>query len=261
MRERPPLGPLGLSLVGHLGVLVLVVLWTFGDSQVRRAQPYFVNLNSGTAVASMDPVNPVERLPRTTARSAVTPAATPPETLRGRDERRSLAPVRPATPPETLPPTHARAQSPSDALSLAPLKALDPVPPPAPPPEPERPHAVSPPLATPQPPTTPEASRVSLDVGDVPFTYYLRQLQAKISQRWTPPGPATPGQAKAIVVFAIARDGSIAEPALEQSSGNARYDESALRAVAEAVPLPPLPLEFKPASLRVHLGFEVAPEG
>ena len=101
---------------------------------------------------------------------------------------------------------------------------------------------------------------VSLDVSDFPFTYYLRQIQAKISERWAPPRPAAQGGQRAIIMFEIGRDGSIKEPTLEKSSGLAPYDQSALRAVAEASPFPPLPPEFKAPSLRVHFGFEFQPD-
>jgi len=101
---------------------------------------------------------------------------------------------------------------------------------------------------------------ISLDVSDFPFTYYLRQIQAKISERWAPPRPAAQGGQRAIIMFEIGRDGSIKEPTLEKSSGLAPYDQSALRAVAEASPFPPLPPEFKAPSLRVHFGFEFQPD-
>ena len=100
----------------------------------------------------------------------------------------------------------------------------------------------------------------SLDVSDFPFTYYLRQIQAKISERWAPPRPAARGGERAIIAFEIGRDGSIKEPTLEKSSGLTLYDQSALRAVAEASPFPPLPPEFKAPSLRVHFGFEFQPD-
>jgi TonB family protein len=62
-------------------------------------------------------------------------------------------------------------------------------------------------------------------------------------------------------MFEIGRDGSIREqPELEKSSGNTVYDQSALRAITEASPFPPLPPEFKAASLRVHFGFEFRPD-
>jgi protein TonB len=98
-------------------------------------------------------------------------------------------------------------------------------------------------------------------VSDFPFTYYLRQIQAKISERWTPPRAAAAGGERAIIMFEIGRDGSIREqPALEKSSGNTVYDQSALRAITEASPFPPLPPEFKATSLRVHFGFEFRPD-
>jgi TonB family protein len=117
----------------------------------------------------------------------------------------------------------------------------------------------------PLPPGRPDATahtpgNISLDVSDFPFTYYLRQLQAKIGERWVPPRNATAGGERAIVVFEIGRDGQIKEPAVEKTSGNAIYDQSALRAVMEASPFPPLPPEFRAPSLRVHFGFEFRPE-
>jgi TonB family protein len=107
------------------------------------------------------------------------------------------------------------------------------------------------------PPTT---GSISLDVGDFPFTYYLRQIQAKIGERWVPPRAASAGGERTIVLFEIGRDGQIREPVLERSSGNALYDQSAIRAVTEASPFPPLPPEFKAGSLRVHFGFEYQPD-
>jgi TonB family protein len=109
--------------------------------------------------------------------------------------------------------------------------------------------------------TTRATGSISLDVSDFPFTYYLRQLQAKISERWTPPRGAAAGGERAVVVFEIGRDGQIKEPSVERSSGNAIYDQSALRAIMEASPFPPLPPEFRAPSLRVHFGFEFRPEG
>ena len=101
---------------------------------------------------------------------------------------------------------------------------------------------------------------ISLDVSDFPFTYYLRQIQAKISERWSPPRAAAGGGERVVVMFEIGRDGQIKEPKLERESGNPLYDQSALRAVVEASPFPPLPAEFKAPSLRVHFGFEFRPD-
>lgn len=100
-------------------------------------------------------------------------------------------------------------------------------------------------------------SSLTLETTDFPFTYYLQQLQRKVSERWVPPA-STPGGLQVVVFFEIGRDGRIGAPSVEKSSGNAFYDLSALRAVTEASPFPPLPQEFSAASLRVHFGFEVS---
>jgi protein TonB len=107
---------------------------------------------------------------------------------------------------------------------------------------------------------TKSTASISLDVSDFPFTYYLRQLQAKIGERWAPPRGASAGGERAVVVFEIGRDGQIKEPAVERSSGNAIYDQAALRAIVEASPFPPLPPEFRAPSLRVHFGFDFRPD-
>jgi protein TonB len=120
------------------------------------------------------------------------------------------------------------------------------------PPTPSAPEAV-PALAT----GAPRAS-VSLDVADFPFTYYLQQLQRKVSERWAPPTAIAASQ-RVVVLFEIGRDGRIAAPMVERSSGSASYDLAALRAVTEASPFPPLPQEFPASSLRVHFGFEISP--
>jgi TonB family protein len=102
---------------------------------------------------------------------------------------------------------------------------------------------------------------IQLDVSDFPFTYYLRQIQSKISEKWSTPRAAAAGGERAVVLFQIGRDGKLVkEPEVEKSSGNALYDQSALRAVIEADPFPPLPADFKAPSLKVHFGFEYKPD-
>src|SRR5262245_18435705 len=167
-------------------------------------------------------------------------------------ERPQLPAPIPAIPPPPRPAEPAR---------VTPAPAPAPAPPPTPPAVVRRPGPEPLPVGRPDPAVlrTP-SSNISLDVSDFPFTYYLRQLQAKISERWAPPRHAAAGAEKAVVVFEIGRDGQIKEPSVEKTSGNAIYDQSALRAVMEASPFPPLPPEFKAPSLRVHFGFEFRPE-
>lgn len=165
-------------------------------------------------------------------------------------------------PPRPVAPPPAPATPPPVRAPEAPRVAAPQAPPPAP--VPATVVAVKPgvePIRLGRPDSTvPATGSIALDVADFPFTYYLRQIQAKISERWSPPRTTAAGGERAIIFFEIGRDGQIKEPKLERESGNALYDQSALRAVMEASPFPPLPPEFKAPSLRVHFGFEFRPE-
>jgi TonB family protein len=195
------------------------------------------------------------------------PAPERPLDLPKRPEREVVA--RDRTPlPETKPvvtppppPAPARAVEPPRP---EPPRAL-PAPAPAPAPPPPLPAVAAKPGPEPVKPGRPDGSasplsNISVDVSDFPFTYYLRQLQNKITEKWVPPRGASVGGEKAIVLFEIDREGQIKEPSVERSSGNAIYDQSALRAVLEASPFPPLPQGFPGRSLRVHFGFEYKPD-
>jgi protein TonB len=115
-------------------------------------------------------------------------------------------------------------------------------------------------LGRPSAPSTATGS-IAVDASDFPFTYYLRLVQSKIGERWIPPRAAATGGERAVILFEIQRDGRVLrEPSLERSSGNGFYDQSALRAVTEASPFPPLPPEFKSQSLVIHFAFEFQPD-
>jgi TonB family protein len=57
------------------------------------------------------------------------------------------------------------------------------------------------------------------------------------------------------------RDGKLNEVSINRSSGNAYYDQVALRAINAAGPFPPFPDEFTEAVLKVKLQFTFSPEG
>ncbi len=96
---------------------------------------------------------------------------------------------------------------------------------------------------------------------DVPFPFanYLAQVQNRITDSWEQPSwlAAQNADAKAIVVFRILRDGSLAKAIVAVPSGMDALDKSALQAVQAASPLPPLPAEFKNDFLDVHLQFDL----
>ena len=61
---------------------------------------------------------------------------------------------------------------------------------------------------------------------------------------------------KATVYFRIHRDGQISVASVETSSGYAFFDQTAMRALLAATPLPPLPAGYTDDYLGVHFGFE-----
>ena len=101
---------------------------------------------------------------------------------------------------------------------------------------------------------------VGVDDADFEFTYYLIALRNKIGQNWSAPaGLVTSGKpVRAVVYFRVQRNGAVQDPKLEEGSGIAFFDQSALRAVLISNPLPPLPLGFGGGSLGVHFAFEYA---
>ncbi len=94
------------------------------------------------------------------------------------------------------------------------------------------------------------------------FPYYLNGIENKISLQWSPP-PLPPQAAKkkrtvTVIRFIVKRNGRIdvKSVAVEKSSGNPFFDASALRAIYNANPLPPLPRGIT-EDLRVHFEFEM----
>ncbi len=110
----------------------------------------------------------------------------------------------------------------------------------------------------------PEAARLKAEQtpspaapsGDAEFNARQRSYYALIWTRikglWTiPQGLVSQKHIEAVVNVRIMRDGTIAGVDLEKSSGNRYYDDSVLRAVRKANPLPPPPGD----SLEVGINF------
>jgi protein TonB len=98
----------------------------------------------------------------------------------------------------------------------------------------------------------------NFDLSAFPFTYYLQIIQDRISANWFTSliDPGTSGEFQCMVFFKILRDGRITDLQIEASSNSRTFDLSALRAVQNASPFPPLPREFEGEYLGVHLIFE-----
>lgn len=256
-RLRVPFGGLALSALLH-GALAAIILLAGHAWRATQPKTYVVNLVPAVAAIG----SPQTRAPATTTPQEPKPAP-PAPSLPERELTR--APER-ATRPTELPARPAPRESvalpdrtlPSRAPAL-PRPGEKELPRVASAPEPATPSAASRAAAAPPPPPlgrptgSPQGvGAMTLNAADFPFAWYLRQVQGKISERWE--GQARDGS-QPQVVFEIARDGKIRGLAVEKSSGNALYDQAALRAITDATPFPPLPEEFRETFLRIHLGF------
>ena len=93
---------------------------------------------------------------------------------------------------------------------------------------------------------------LSLDSGNFPFTYYLRQVTGRIEENWIRPQQ---NLGRVVVYFRIKRDGTILEPQIRESSRNQAVDLLASGAVKRSEPFPPLPIEFGGDYLGIYLCF------
>ncbi len=88
---------------------------------------------------------------------------------------------------------------------------------------------------------------------------YYGMLQAHIHRYWRLPETIRNSKGLlAIVAFRVRRDGHLERFWLEKSSGNRRFDDSALRAMKRAAPLPSFPRGIRERTL--DLGFNFRPE-
>ena len=88
--------------------------------------------------------------------------------------------------------------------------------------------------------------------GDFPFTWYIQQVQNRITGNWN---RITNTQGRVQIYFRIRRDGGIEGTRVEIPSGNNNLDQSAVMAVRRSDPLPRLPDGFDGASLGVRFWF------
>jgi TonB family protein len=171
---------------------------------------------------------------------------------------RTLLPPPPVTPPAGAPATPAAPRLPEPPRIASPPAAPAVPPAPAAPPTGPTVSRAAPETVRPGQPnaSTVSGSNLSVDASDFPFTYYIRQLHAKVSEHWRRPPLVSTEQTPVMIYFEIDREGQVrGQPKIKQSSGNELYDQSALRAVLESIPFPPLPRDFPGQYLKVNFGF------
>ena len=88
--------------------------------------------------------------------------------------------------------------------------------------------------------------------GDFPYTWYLQQVQGRITGNWNRLSSA---QGRVEIYFRIKRDGSIDGARIDSPSADAGLDQSALLAVRRSDPLPRLPEGYEGKTLGVRFCF------
>ncbi|NOR14625.1 MAG: TonB family protein [Candidatus Aminicenantes bacterium] len=99
-----------------------------------------------------------------------------------------------------------------------------------------------------------------IGLSDFPYTYYLQAIHAKISNNWVTAliRSGASGNLASEVSFKIYRNGRISDPEIRTTSGNRTMDLSAIRAIRNSSPFPPLPRDYEDEYLIVRLIFEHA---
>ncbi len=93
------------------------------------------------------------------------------------------------------------------------------------------------------------------------YPWYVQAMIRQINQNWfqNTIDPSVRNTAHATATFTINRDGSVKNVRISQSSGNASYDNSALRALQSVDHFPALPADY--SGTYVDVTFEFMPPG
>ena len=89
------------------------------------------------------------------------------------------------------------------------------------------------------------------------FGAYADLVAQRVTEKWQNSALAGQSAPVAIITFDIQRDGSVKNAKVAQPSGNSTLDYSALRAVMDASPFPPLPSGFDRNQANVELQFQL----
>ena len=175
---------------------------------------------------------------------------------------------KPVTPPPKPTKTKSVKKPAPAAVEPAPTKAK-----PAPAPIPEAVAAPAPPERPPDPPApepqakAPEPSEPGIQLVTplmeavaLKYPFYMNALKRKINENWSPPGAGFAQKRELLVVFTIQRDGSVRGAEIEQSSGDAFYDQAAIRSVRRATPFPPLPPGYPEENMKIFFSFSLDPD-
>ncbi len=262
--ERILVKTAGISVVGHVvGLVALSVLPRFGEAP-PPARAILGELVPASALLPSAPSQPPS--------AAMTPSERAAAARRASEEARKPARVsRAPRKQEPRPEPHSKTGAEPEKASPPPEPQ---VPPPAAPVEPssERPEA-DPELDRDAPPDPaggisfgeglPDGGGIpSIGSSVFPYDYYRASLVSILRSHWRRPvAPrGLPESIRCRVRFTIIKSGIIQNPAILSPSGNRALDQSALRAVYDSSPLPPLPFQYGHGSVSAEVVFELTPD-
>jgi colicin import membrane protein len=88
---------------------------------------------------------------------------------------------------------------------------------------------------------------------------YYAQIWSRIRGQWSLPQEILPkGNVETVINVRILRNGAVVDVGFEKKSGNRYFDESAVRAIKKASPLPPLPSWIRGDTIEVGIRFRSA---
>ncbi len=100
------------------------------------------------------------------------------------------------------------------------------------------------------------APKPSRAVIDMKLRTYYNAIWQRIKEEWILPSSLLEDVEEVpVIVIKVRRDGSILESWFEENSGSSVYDESAMRAIKKANPLPPFPQELEEDILEIGIRF------
>ena len=91
------------------------------------------------------------------------------------------------------------------------------------------------------------------------FGAYAALIQDKVARVWRTDevDPRLKTAPPVIVLFELRRDGQVSNPRILQGSGNIALDNTALRAVTQAAPFPPLPAQYERDTATIEFWFQL----
>ncbi|MFH1080031.1 MAG: TonB family protein [Pseudomonadota bacterium] len=93
------------------------------------------------------------------------------------------------------------------------------------------------------------------DTGQRMDPYYA-EIWARIRGQWSlPQGILPKGNVETVINVRILRNGAVVDVGFEKRSGNGYFDDSAIRAVKKASPLPPLPSWIRGNDIEIGIRF------